>query len=295
MRSTTFGIVVLTFLLSACGGEGNRTLENPNPLGIENPNLSGDKDSLRIILSAIVSDSGSLSYGLNAVLNDQVPNSSLKWSDLIGDRFLLRFGSNQPLQMQLYASSADAPAQFVLEATGSLSSSAFLSLHNSTVTVLNLDEQALGSPLPTPSALGNYPISFPPYSQRYLSNCAPVTNQPDVVTWQGFSSNPFRIFFLNPDGSTAKELLNLSDSSSWQLIPSVFQAYFSSSEIVELETFQAGIGYGIDSRDARMILVRSSATATITLATNPQRSLPVTIQTREEANYQIEYMGGCNP
>lgn len=296
------GVAILVILsaLSACGGGEERSLDNRAPsLGIQNPDLTGNENALKIIFTALIADNGNQTFNVTVSLKNKTPLGNYRWSDdtMLGTQFALQFGNNSPLPVQYFEASNPSdpndPGLFQLATPLNPTAAAFRALHNANVVLMNSGGTPLGRTMLSPQALANYPISVPVISSRILSNCVPSTDRPDVIRWSNFGNSLISTIFLDLAGNLKKKFVGITDSGSWQIDRSVFDTYFSAAERQALETPEPGVGYGSDLKDGHMILVRSSTVYQLDLPTNPRQTLPVVIEAREEANYQIEYQGGC--
>ncbi len=286
--------------MTNCGAGEVRGFGNPIPnIGIQNPTAPDASNSLQIITSTQVDDQGVKSHSISLKMKDLTPQSQLKWSltTLLGPRFKVRI-SDTLISMTLQTEGVDAGFYIPDSPFPSLSSSQFDQLHSKplaarTIQILNQDNMVLSQPKDAPLGLADYATTtFPPLANRTLSNCAANTSLPDTVEWSGSSSRLMRFFFYNENLELRSSFTDVADVAEWLLPLAVFQSYFSTAELSQLETPDPLFGYGSDVKLGYMSFARS-VLHSVALPTNPPQLMSIYFETAESAKYRMEYQGGC--
>lgn len=291
MRSKGILILLVAVFTSACGEDSTRRLPNGNNPNPQNPNLGSGSDAFTIKLIARLENNGVQTYSITASLVDAIRNSASQWSNegILGSQFMFSMG---PLLVDVpMVYNANTKHYELLNPLVVTSGSAFQSLHNKelTLTRLGSSNQTLSNNVRSPLVLGSYPLlNVPTLPNRILSNCNPLTQAPDFITWIHQSFEPIKInFYLPPE--TLKLPVTALDSTSWQMTANVFEAFYSAAEILELETPNPPGVYGSDVKEIRLSIARKAAGSFNVGA----YTMPVEIYAIQDGHYMLEYRGGC--
>ncbi len=286
MRVKGFWFILLAVFASACAEDGPRNLTNNLKPNLENPNVLSGSDGLTIVLKAIIDNAGNQSFSLSASLVDEIKGKTAHWSNstVLGPQIKFSLGPLTDIPMVLNT------ATKTFELTQPLTTSSgttFRSWHDENLSVIKLGQpnETLAGAAKSPLVLGSYPLlNIPPLTNRILSNCNPDTEAPDYISWANQSFVPIKLLFASASGEL-KTMISALDSTFWQMNPSVYEAFYSASELLELETPP----YYYDDKEIELSILRTS-NGELTFGAY---TMPVQIQTIHQIHYKLEYQGGC--
>lgn len=282
------GLIFLLLGIAACGAQENNA---PSSGLRQTIGLPQDPSALNLWLLTSTDDAGSRGYQVLAELQNN-SNLGVTWSQRFGSKFNILFDDPVTTKIELRLSGD----HFVNDGTIQ-NPSTFQSLHNQGFWIsptLNKREVMITSAPPrTPRALTSEGRSPGPLSQRRLYKCL-FPGVYDEILWEGADAStiqPLSILFQKSSSNIVHEF-TASDQGAWTVPASLFEFddLFSPSLRQSLEA-----SFGSSEIEASRMLIRKIESQRVVINTNPPGELLVNAYEVEQAQWNLQYRGGCEP